>query len=62
VVLVLICVLVIREIWHPELDIVRSDGSDDPAGGMLDGAPDWPHRSQHSEPVVYADGMSLLRG
>jgi uncharacterized membrane protein len=62
VVLVLICVLVIREIWHPERDIVRSDGSDDPAGGVLDGAPDWPHRSQHSEPVVYADGMSLLRG
>jgi hypothetical protein len=57
----LICVLVIREIWHPELDIVRADGSDDPAGGVLDGAPDWP-RSRYSEPVVYTDGMSLLPG
>ncbi|HEV7208254.1 MAG TPA: glycosyltransferase 87 family protein [Mycobacteriales bacterium] len=32
--------LVVREIFSPELDVVRRDGVDDPAGGLLDGAPD----------------------
>nr|MDT0663868.1 hypothetical protein [Micromonospora sp. DSM 115978] len=32
--------LVIREILRPELDVVRASGVDDPAGGVLDGAPD----------------------
>ena len=32
--------LIIRELWHPELDVVRADGTDDPAGGEFDGAPD----------------------
>jgi len=31
---------VVRDIWRPEHDPVRADGSDDPAGGVLDGAPD----------------------
>ncbi|MEX5632097.1 glycosyltransferase 87 family protein [Parafrankia sp. FMc2] len=38
-----LCVLaafVVREILRPERDVVRADGLDDPAGGMLDGAPD----------------------
>jgi hypothetical protein len=26
--------------WHPELDVVRADGSDDPGGGCFDGVPD----------------------
>jgi hypothetical protein len=26
--------------WHPELDIVRSGGMDDPCGGPFDNAPD----------------------
>ncbi|MDT4937266.1 MAG: hypothetical protein QOG80_937, partial [Pseudonocardiales bacterium] len=30
--------LVISEMWHPERDVVRADGSDDPAGGDFDGA------------------------
>jgi uncharacterized membrane protein len=34
------CVLVIIDILRPAGDIVRADGSDDPAGGVLDGAPD----------------------
>ena len=37
--------LVIREILHPELDVVRQTYDDDPDGGVLDGAPDrddWP--------------------
>jgi uncharacterized membrane protein len=33
--------LIVREMWHPELDVVRADGvADDPGGGEFDGAPD----------------------
>jgi uncharacterized membrane protein len=39
---VVLCVLVIREILHPELDPVRQTYDDDPDGGVLDGAPDAP--------------------
>jgi hypothetical protein len=38
----ILCGLVIREIWRPELDVVRQTYSDDPDGGVLDGAPDAP--------------------
>jgi uncharacterized membrane protein len=38
--LLVIAGLVVREIWHPELDVVRADGADDPGGGCFDGAPD----------------------
>ena len=31
---------VVRDALRPELDVVRRDGVDDPAGGVLDGAPD----------------------
>ena len=42
---VALCVLVIRRIYHPELDLVRMRGAvDDPAGGVFDGAPDAPPR------------------
>nr|WP_306211480.1 glycosyltransferase 87 family protein [Actinoplanes sp. RD1] len=34
--------LVVREIWRPELDVVRSSYADDPDGGELEGAPDAP--------------------
>ncbi len=36
----LLCVLVARDCLHPERDVVRSAGVDDPAGGVLDWAPD----------------------
>jgi uncharacterized membrane protein len=37
----LLCVLVVRDILRPEHDIVRAGGAtDDPAGGVLDGADD----------------------
>ncbi len=37
----LLCVLVVRDILRPERDVVRADGAtDDPAGGVLDGAAD----------------------
>jgi len=37
--------LVVRDVLRPELDVVRRDGVDDPAGGVLDGAPDRPARA-----------------
>ncbi|KNB49110.1 glycosyltransferase family 87 protein [Streptomyces caatingaensis] len=35
-----LCAVVVRDILAPERDVVRRDGSDDPSGGLLDGAPD----------------------
>ncbi|MFB9192437.1 glycosyltransferase family 87 protein [Actinomadura verrucosospora] len=40
VTVLLLGVLVVRDVLVPSADIVRSDGDDDPAGGVLDGAPD----------------------
>jgi uncharacterized membrane protein len=36
----LVCGLVVRDILQPSADVVRAAGDDDPAGGVLDGAPD----------------------
>jgi uncharacterized membrane protein len=36
----LLCVLVVKDILRPSTDLVRADGTDDPAGGVLDGAED----------------------
>jgi uncharacterized membrane protein len=38
--LVAYAAFVVRDVLRPELDVVRRDGVDDPAGGVLDGAPD----------------------
>jgi uncharacterized membrane protein len=35
-----VCALIVRDVLHPHDDPIRADGSDDPAGGVLDGAPD----------------------
>ncbi|HWH29806.1 MAG TPA: glycosyltransferase 87 family protein [Mycobacteriales bacterium] len=40
VVLMVIAALVVRDVLRPEHDVVRRGGVDDPAGGVLDGAPD----------------------
>jgi uncharacterized membrane protein len=40
--LLVLCGLVVYEILRPETDAVRADGTDDPEGGVLDGAPDDP--------------------
>jgi uncharacterized membrane protein len=37
---VLVCGLVVRDVLRPEADLVRGEGEDDPAGGVLAGAPD----------------------
>ena len=39
-VLLWVMALVVRDVLHPEHDVVRRDGVDDPAGGALDGIPD----------------------
>jgi uncharacterized membrane protein len=38
--LIVLCALVAQEILRPEADVVRADGTDDPEGGVLDGASD----------------------
>jgi uncharacterized membrane protein len=43
--LLIIAGLIIREMWHPELDVVRAGGVDDPSGGCFDGAEDYPSSS-----------------
>jgi uncharacterized membrane protein len=49
--LVALAVLVVREMWNPELDVVRADGADDPGGGVFDGAPDyWSRLLPEEEP------------
>ncbi len=35
-----LCVVVIGDVLFPDRDVVRRDGSDDPSGGVLDGAKD----------------------
>ena len=32
--------LIVRDMWRPDLDVVRADGSDDPGGGVFDEAHD----------------------
>jgi uncharacterized membrane protein len=50
-----LCVLIIREIYRPEHDPVRVSGDDDPAGGVLEDAPDVvrldPSRRERREPA-----------
>jgi uncharacterized membrane protein len=42
VVVVVLAGLVVRDVWRPDADLVRRSwpGTDDPTGGVLDGAPD----------------------
>ncbi|MCT2589235.1 glycosyltransferase 87 family protein [Streptomyces sp. N2-109] len=35
-----LCAVIVRDVLMPERDVVRRDGTDDPAGGVLDRAPD----------------------
>jgi uncharacterized membrane protein len=50
--------MVVRDILRPELDPVRLDGSDDPAGGVLDHAPDA-RPSSFAESTVARAGEQL---
>lgn len=67
-----LCVMVVRDILAPERDVVRQDGSDDPSGGVLDGAEDVfvrgraAHPARHAAPAVEGPrvewGVSRLPG
>ena len=50
VLLLVLAGLIVREMWCPWLDVVRSNGDDDPGGGIFDGAPDRHRRVD--EPLV----------
>ncbi|MGW4164629.1 glycosyltransferase family 87 protein [Streptomyces sp. NPDC004788] len=53
-----LCALVVRDILVPDRDGVRRDGSDDPSGGVLDGAEDVfvfgraAHPARHAAPLT----------
>jgi hypothetical protein len=55
-----LCGLVVRDILQPAHDVVRAGGADDPAGGVLSGAPDrlvlrlGPRRSRQPATAVSA--------
>jgi uncharacterized membrane protein len=64
-----LCVLVVRQIYRPELDLVRWHGRvDDPSGGVFDRAPDafpswWPARLRprsEPQPVTPAEREAVL--
>jgi uncharacterized membrane protein len=64
-----LCVLVVRQIYRPELDLVRLHGRvDDPSGGVFDRAPDafpswWPARLRprsEPQPVVAPEREAVL--
>lgn len=40
--------LIVRDIWRPDLDVVRAGGVDDPGGGVFDNARDYFARSGHN--------------
>ena len=50
-----VCGLIARDILAPENDPIRADGSDDPAGGPLDGAPDTWSRRRPPDPDSVGD-------
>jgi uncharacterized membrane protein len=58
-----LCALVIRQIYRPELDLVRYGGLvDDPSGGVFENAPDAPPkwlparlRPTPAEPIIEAE-------
>jgi uncharacterized membrane protein len=60
-----LCVVVVRDIYMPERDVVRRAGDDDPSGGVLDGAEDVfvlgpaAHPPRHA---VYFDGPQVEWG
>jgi hypothetical protein len=52
VAVLILMALVVRDILEPGYDLVRVTGDDDPAGGVLDGAPDsFVLREQGAAPV-----------
>jgi uncharacterized membrane protein len=57
-----LCWMIVRDIRSPQHDPVRADGlQDDPAGGVLDGAPDE-FRLRWARPSEVADLVGVGRG
>jgi uncharacterized membrane protein len=52
VLLLVLAGLIVREIWRPELDVVRAGGADDPGGGCFDGATDYVAERRRLLPLV----------
>jgi len=52
--------LIVREMWRPELDVVRTGGVDDPAGGEFDGAPDRFGRPGRETSDARVDGVQSI--
>ncbi len=48
---VILVALVVRDILRPEADLVRAAGDDDPAGGVLNHAPEVVTLRRHASPV-----------
>jgi uncharacterized membrane protein len=44
--------LIVRDMWHPEGDVVRAGGVDDPGGGFFDRARDYFARAGNTPSVV----------
>ncbi|MCX4800449.1 glycosyltransferase family 87 protein [Streptomyces sp. NPDC058682] len=60
-----LCAVIVRDILMPERDVVRRDGSDDPSGGVLDGAEDVVVLSDAARAPQYAtpsDGQRVAWG
>jgi len=58
VLLLLIAGLIVREMWHPELDVVRTGGVDDPGGGYFDETPERESTSQAATSASRRNAMS----
>ena len=57
-----VCAMIVRDVLAPEHDPVRADGVDDPAGGVLDRAPDRFGRHAFIEASVrYDDAVEEAR-
>jgi uncharacterized membrane protein len=63
--LVVLCVLIVREMWNPQLDMIRIDGLDDPGGGPYDNATDHlsaAARQERQMELLYAIEAEDLAG
>lgn len=56
--LLALAAMVVREMWCPWLDVVRSDGADDPGGGVFDGAPDAWLTTETELPLLEISGSA----
>jgi uncharacterized membrane protein len=58
VLLLVIAGLIVREMWHPEFDVVRAGGLDDPGGGYFNDGPDRGPADQAETSAARRNAMS----